>query len=279
MLDPRWMKVLRDLWSNRTRTILVVVSIAVGVFAVGTVQMLRTVVLTEMQAVYDRSNAAQATIFASDLDQAMIDTIRRMPEVQEAEGRASLGLSIEVAPGKLDPMSVTLVDDFDDIRLNYLEPSYLLDGHPDFGAENTRWPGKDEIIFERSSLDANEALPAGLAVGDHVFVENEDGKRRQLTVTGAVYDPNGFPATFTGSASGYVTPETFERLGGSTTFTQVGIRVVGTPEQLRDESYINQVANRCRTRSSAAVAPCSGSRSSALDVCRCRTCSTPLHCC
>ena len=35
MLSPRWRKVLRDLWGNRARTMLVVLSIAVGVFAVG----------------------------------------------------------------------------------------------------------------------------------------------------------------------------------------------------------------------------------------------------
>ena len=37
MLRPRWRKVLRDLWSNKTRTLLVVLSIAVGVFAIGMV--------------------------------------------------------------------------------------------------------------------------------------------------------------------------------------------------------------------------------------------------
>ena len=37
MFSPRWRKVLRDLWGNRRRTLLVVLSIAVGVFAVGTV--------------------------------------------------------------------------------------------------------------------------------------------------------------------------------------------------------------------------------------------------
>ena len=35
MLSPRWRKVLRDLWINKTRTLLVVLSIAVGVFDVG----------------------------------------------------------------------------------------------------------------------------------------------------------------------------------------------------------------------------------------------------
>ena len=34
---PRWILILRNLWNNKPRTILVVLSIAVGVFAVGMV--------------------------------------------------------------------------------------------------------------------------------------------------------------------------------------------------------------------------------------------------
>ena len=36
-IKPRWRKVWRDLWLNKNRTIVVVLSIAVGVFAVGTI--------------------------------------------------------------------------------------------------------------------------------------------------------------------------------------------------------------------------------------------------
>ncbi|MCB9160135.1 MAG: FtsX-like permease family protein [Caldilineaceae bacterium] len=244
MLDPRWMKVMRDLWSNRMRTVLVVLSIAVGVFAVGTVQHLRSVVLDGMQAAYDESNAAQATIFAGGLDEAMLDTLRRMPEVADAEGRSSLSVNVEVAPDKWESLNVTMIHDFEDIRLNYLIPMTSLDSHPEFNAAQTHWPDRDEIILERSALDADGALPAGVAVGSPLVVETESGKQRTLIVTGAVYDANGFPAAFTGTGSGYVTPETFERLGGSPTYSQVGIRVVGTPEQLRDEAYITAIANK-----------------------------------
>ena len=37
MLRPRWRKVFRDLWLNKNRTVVVVLSIAVGVFAIGTI--------------------------------------------------------------------------------------------------------------------------------------------------------------------------------------------------------------------------------------------------
>ena len=91
MIAPRWRKVMRDLWSNKTRTALVVASIAVGVLAVGTVQQLRTVILGEMQVVYDASDAAQATLFTSGVDDEMLQTIRRMPEVAEALGEMVQG--------------------------------------------------------------------------------------------------------------------------------------------------------------------------------------------
>lgn len=37
MLSPRWRKALRDLWLNKTRTILVILAMAIGVFGIGLV--------------------------------------------------------------------------------------------------------------------------------------------------------------------------------------------------------------------------------------------------
>ena len=101
MLDPRWMKIVRDLWFNKARTVLVVSSIAVGIFAVGTVQHLSTVLANELATVYQESNPSQATIFAQDLDEAMLETIERMPEVATAIGRSSLGVKVELRAGQV----------------------------------------------------------------------------------------------------------------------------------------------------------------------------------
>ena len=54
MFSTRWLKVLNDLIGNKTRTLLIVLSIAVGLFAVGTIVSARTILSTEM----DRSYAA-----------------------------------------------------------------------------------------------------------------------------------------------------------------------------------------------------------------------------
>lgn len=243
MISPRWRKVLRELWSNKTRTALVVASIAVGILAVGTVQQLRTVILGEMQAVYDESSAAQAILYTDGVGDEMLRTIRKMPEIAEAEGRSTLGFEIQVGPDQWESFSIIAVDDFEDIRVNKLFPVYEVDGAPEIGAENTQWPEEDEILLERGGLGAQDALPPNLKVGDTLLLENQEGNQRTVTVSGIVYDPNGFPAAFTGSATGYVTIDTLRELGGSGNFSEVRIRVNGTDEQVRNKEYISQVAD------------------------------------
>ena len=59
MLSPRWCKVLRDLWINKKRTVLVVLSIAVGVFSVGVVTHMRMIVSRDLAASYVKGTAIQ----------------------------------------------------------------------------------------------------------------------------------------------------------------------------------------------------------------------------
>lgn len=58
MFSPRWSKVLRDIWGYKTRTLLVVLSIAAGVFAFGTIITTRENVLKNLQAQFLASNPA-----------------------------------------------------------------------------------------------------------------------------------------------------------------------------------------------------------------------------
>ncbi len=243
MLDPRWMKVLRDLWYNKTRTILVVSSIAVGVFAVGTVQHLQSSLGNELQSINQETSAAHATIFAPGMDQAMLDAVQRTPGVAEVATRSSIGLKVELEPGVWETFNATAIEDFTDQRIDKILPITQSEKHPEFGAEETRWPQETEILLENSGLDANNVLPEDLRNGDTIRVETPDGRIRELTVTGIAYDANAFPAPFVGAASGYVDRQTFEQLGGSATFNQASIRVEGTPEQLMDKEYIQVIAD------------------------------------
>jgi putative ABC transport system permease protein len=58
MIGPRWRKVLRDLWHNKTRTVLVVLSIAVGMFAVGTIVSTWSMLQHDLGCLHLRRNLA-----------------------------------------------------------------------------------------------------------------------------------------------------------------------------------------------------------------------------
>ena len=98
MIAPRWRKIFRDLWSNKTRTLLVALSIAVGVFGVGTVTHTFTIVQNEMMAAYQKSNPASATLYLDAFDDSLIQTVRRMPGIADVEARTALNVRVRVAP-------------------------------------------------------------------------------------------------------------------------------------------------------------------------------------
>lgn len=243
MLDPRWRKVVRDLSSNKTRSILVVASIAVGIFAVGVVQQLRSVILNTMQEVSVRSNTAYATIITENIDDAMLESIAKVPGVAEVQGESSISVQVQIEPGNWVPMSISVIEDFANRNINTIELLTEFPQNPDFGAQDSRWPGKNEIIIERGSLSGEGVLPADIKVGSTLLVENDAGKLREVTVSGLVYDANSFPSAFTNRANTYVDLDTFERLGGARTYSEVAIRVTGTPEQLKDKEYVIEVAD------------------------------------
>ena len=93
----------------------------------------------------------------------MLDSIRRMPEVANAEGRSSLGVKVVIAPDTWESFTVTAIEDFNDIRIDKILPVTESSKHPDFGFERTRWPQENEIILENGSLDASRRTPGGAA--------------------------------------------------------------------------------------------------------------------
>jgi len=66
MLRSRWSKVLNDLWSNKTRTMLIVLSIAVGLFAVGTIVSAQTILSKGMAESFAAINPSSGR-FQTDL--------------------------------------------------------------------------------------------------------------------------------------------------------------------------------------------------------------------
>jgi len=231
MLSPRWRKILRDLWGNKTRTVLVVLSIAVGVFAVGMIAGSQVIFTRELNQSWMAVNPYDAQVFAALFDDELLGMVRNMPEVEEADGRRSFTVRFKADPedAQWRNLQIYTVADYDDIRVLKVQPEY--------GA----WPPPDhEILIERASLEW-----MGVQVGDVLAVEVPNGKLRELRVAGVIHDVNSMSAAWTGWPAGYISPDSLEWFGLSQGFDELNIIVAGAS---KDEQLITEVAEQVRDK-------------------------------
>ena len=115
---PRWQKVWRDLWLYRTRTILAMLSIAVGVFAVGMIAGAWDILRREMPASYAAVDPASAILYTGDFDDTLLQTVQRMPAVAAAVGRRSVATRAQRADGSWVRLELNALSSYKAIPVN-----------------------------------------------------------------------------------------------------------------------------------------------------------------
>jgi putative ABC transport system permease protein len=122
IIRPRWSKVLADLWDNKTRTLLVVASITVGVFAIGTIANAYFILSEDLIASYVSVNPANIEIITDPFDDDFINSVVEIAGVAEVKGRHNLTVSI-VEDGKpVQNLDLVAIDDFENPGINLLDP-------------------------------------------------------------------------------------------------------------------------------------------------------------
>lgn len=234
-LNPRWRKMLRDLWINKARTALVVLSLAVGVFTVSFLINTQSLLRTAFEREYAAVNPSSATLIIPEgFDRDFVDAIRKMPEIEEAEGRRSVDVRLEVGANQWINLNLLAIDDFGDIRIDKVQ-SY-----------SDTWPPADgEILLERSSLRM-AAMPE-FSAGDTLTIQTASGDKATLKLVGVGYDFNRTPSAGTGVAYGYITLETLERLGEPTDLNELRVIVAPASRKL-DEEHIHNVTDQVKEK-------------------------------
>ena len=179
----RWRKVTRDLLQHRVRSLLVVLSIAVGVMAVGTIAGANALLERNLADGYAATKPSSASLFTTvPFDQGLVDVVRSMPDVAEAEGRRSATARMVKPDGETVELALTALPDFDAQTMDLVSP------------ESGTWPPKrGEIVFERSSRTV-----ADLQEGRTITVQLGPDKTRTLVTGGFAHEPGGAPAYFFG---------------------------------------------------------------------------------
>lgn len=229
LLPPRWAKVLRDLWEHKTRTLLVVLSIAVGVFAVGMIASTQQILSRQLMESYLGVNPGNAVIATAPFDEELLKSIRRMPEVEDAAARLSVIGRVSLGPGRWRDITLFALPDYENIAINLVRP------------ESGPWPPpRNALLIERNSLPLLEA-----EIGDTILVELPDGRQRELTLAGTAHDINLPPARFINQAFGYVSFDTTQRWGFPRQYTSLSITVA---ENKMDAEHIQQVTDQVKDK-------------------------------
>lgn len=192
-----WDKVWFDLWQRKARTLLAVLSIAAGVFAIGTIFGLTDQLLSGMDRAHASVNPSHLNlILRQPIDRATADSLLDIPGIAGVEPLNIATVRYKTTPdAPWSAATIVMRNDYTDQTYDWLQ---LKEGH---------WPQSKEIGVERITSDYY-----GVDLGDEVILELQ-GTDRAFPVTGKIRHPFVPPPDFGGNAYFFVNSQTMTQLG------------------------------------------------------------------
>src|SRR5215207_1996797 len=208
LLKPRWSKVFTDLWEDKTRTGLVVASIAVGVFAIGMIINAYVILGQDINHSYEAVNPPNIEVQTDPFDKDLVHVIEKIPGVDKAEGRRTMQVRARRGDENWQNLKLVAVSDFSG-NINLLHPM-----------EGTQFAGEDQILISQDMMHVT-----GYQIGDVVEIELPDGSNRSLTVVGLVTDQTTAKPDPGSTNNVYMTLKTLNSFGQDDYFNQLYVTV------------------------------------------------------
>jgi putative ABC transport system permease protein len=215
-----WDKVWADLWGNKVRAILAVLSIAAGVFAIGAIFGMVDQLMSGMDEAHQAVYPSHINMVLMDeIDRNIADSLEKIDGVEEVELLNSVTVRYKINPeDEWKRGEMVMRDDYEDQKYDVVQ---LKEG---------RWPAKNRIAIERQASQYY-----GIEMGDEVIFELEKTER-PLRVTGKIRHPFVGPPEFGAPAFFFASAEGMERFGVKEgKFSQLLVRVKPySPEFAKD---------------------------------------------
>lgn len=227
-LKPRWRKVLADLWDNKTRSFLVISSIAVGVFSLGMIMTAYAIMNQDIDLSYAAHAPSNIDISTDLFDDNFVRIIERVEGVKAVEGRRIFRVQVSNDGEFWQPLSITAVDHFSTEQMHRLEP-----------LRGQLYPGRREVVVTEDFM-ANSHYE----VGDMLDIEMPNGDIYQLPLVGVVNDQVTDVGDVTRTAVLLMTRETLATLGVTDDYNQLYIQV----ENGREQAFVDAVAEQVKDR-------------------------------
>lgn len=205
-----WRKVWSDLWHHKVRTLLAVLSIAAGVFAVGAIFGEADQLLSGMDAAHRAVLPSHINLTLRDrIDRDTAIRLKNIEGVVDVEVLNQVSTRYKLQPqAEWEPAVLVMRDDFEDQTYDLLQLKAGV------------WPEKDQIGIDRSASDFYS-----IDLGDKVIFEL-DKTDRALTVSGKIRHPFVPPPSFGGEPRFFVDAQGLERFNiPEGEFNQLLVRV------------------------------------------------------
>jgi putative ABC transport system permease protein len=227
-LEARWRKILNDMWANKPRTMLVVLSIAVGVAAVGMVSNGWIMIQRDLYGPFQKAHPHSVLVNMSPFDESIVSAVEGMPEIARAAARRVEQELIFSESSAEEEISLHAIPDLNDVRVD------------EFTLEQGSLPERREILLERMTAELLAVQP-----GDRVTVEVRDGTQYELVVSGVVHDLNIVAPRFFDISQGYLNMETLTWMGFRPYYNRLDLIV---SENGTDSEHVLAVAAKVRDR-------------------------------
>jgi putative ABC transport system permease protein len=171
-MRPRWKKIFSDLWGNKLRSFLVVASITIGLFAVGMITSMHTILTEDMRTSYSAINPANITISTDNFDDDLLDRVRKVDGVAEVDGIRLFSTEVQTDAGEWVLAEITAFRDANEIVINQPKPT------------EGQWPVSERQL----GVDEYKFGDLGKEIGDNLLLELPSGKQREIPLVSLVHD-------------------------------------------------------------------------------------------
>ncbi|MCB0192198.1 MAG: ABC transporter permease [Anaerolineae bacterium] len=165
-----WNKVWSDLWHHKIRTVLAVISISAGVFALGAIFGMIDQLIPNLNRVHESINSAHMTMYLADrIDEDTAIRLKNIDGVKDVEPLNELSVRYRLTTDEeWQPAMLVMRNDYEDQKFSLLQ------------LKAGEWPHRDHI-----GIDIRTAESLDLDFDDKILFEM-DGTDRVLPLSGNI---------------------------------------------------------------------------------------------
>jgi putative ABC transport system permease protein len=238
MLSPRRKKILFDVWDDKVRTLLVVLSISLGIIGVGVIGQTNSILSKGMEKGYQEANPANVVISLGSFGSSFLHKAESIKEVKEASGKA-------VFPVEFQKKKMAGADhnsNWNNAVLFALDFQHMpMDRF--YAGKGRMDPKRGEVLIEETSLSHFH-----LKVGERIWIETSNGKKHLMTISGAVHDPGKMTAILSNEMYVYIPLKHLKELANTNQMNTLSIIVekhdAGIKEFQETASKIRNLAKK-----------------------------------